>query len=180
METTKENDNVNTVLGLKETIQEWLESLEMPFEGWDKPRIDELEFESRDGFHANSWNRGGLDLFHVTDIRSLTGSGEHIGLSIENWVNEQHEESCKDALAKGLKEQTEEFYDFVDERTGGEYDCVAYRIRVMYEGNGVLKIYAGYDKDAPYFRWREKAEVEHEINFKSIKELKKKLAKLEI
>lgn len=173
----KTDDNINTVKGLKETVKSWLESITVPFESYDRP-IDELEFERRDGFIPHSWNRGGLDLIAISDISSLVGSGEHMGLSIEEWINDQYNEAGQDAIKEGLIAGTDEYYEFVDNNTQGDYSCIAYRIRVMYEGEGILKIYSGYDKDAPYFRWNGKAEFETEIKFKSIDDLNKKLKKV--
>ena len=60
----------------------------------------------------------------------------------------------------------------------GEYNEVAFRVRAMYEGNGVLKVFVGFDYDAPYFRWKNSAKKEYEIKFKTLKDLEKKLNKL--
>ena len=170
-------DTIDSIPDLKETIKDWLETIKEPFESYHKS-IEELEYLRRDGFIPHSWNKGGLDLISITDIRSLVGSGYHCGLSIQDWVDDQYNEACENAIKEGLEDGTEEFYDHVDECTSSEYDAIAYRIRVMYEGESVLKIYTGYDKDAPYFRFKGKVDLDLEVNFKSIPELKKKLAKL--
>ena len=170
-------DNIDSVPELKETVRDWLENITHPFESY-ATQIEELEYKRRDGFIPHSWNNGGLDLILISDIGGLVGSGEHFGLSIESWVDGHYNEACENAIKEGLVDGSDDYYEHVDANTRSEYDAVAYRIRVMYEGEGVLKVYAGYDKDAPYFRWNSKDEFETEINFKTISGLKRQLKAL--
>lgn len=178
--TSKESDNIETVDGLKEVIVDWLESLDDPFHGDGNQSIDDLEFRSRDGFLANHYNRGGVDLINITSISHLIGSGHHLGLSIEDWVSESEEANFKFVKESHpeMDTESEEFHNKVYEMGLDDYDTVAWRIRVMYEGSGVLCVYAGYDKDAPYFRWNSKSDVNFEIKFKTLSGLKRQLKAL--
>jgi hypothetical protein len=56
--------------------------------------------------------------------------------------------------------------------------CVAFRVRIMYEGENTVMVRAGWDNDAPCFRWTNKSEFEKEIKFKTKADLKAKLSKL--
>ena len=175
----KETDNIETVKGLNNVLKLWLDSLSAPFEVEDSS-IENFEFKSRDGFSANRHNHGGLDLIAITSISSLMGSGEHVGTEIEAWVqqswNDTYAEIEKDY--PNLDTDSETFYDLVYENCSDSYSTVAWRVRVMYEGNGVLCIHAGYDKDAPYFRWNGKPSFEKEVKFKSLSDLDSQLASL--
>lgn len=180
----KETDNVETVEGLAETIKDWLETLATPFDGYSTS-IEPFEFRSRDGFAAHSHNKGGFDLFTMTSISHLVGSGEHFGLKIESWVeeswnraNEAVAESDPELhAASNTDKGRDAFFDAVYEYCQDDYETVAWKVRVMYEGNGVLKVYAGFDKDAPYFR-EGLNDFEAEIKFRTISGLERKLKAL--
>jgi hypothetical protein len=175
----KELDNVETVQGLNETLKEWLESLSMPFEVQTQS-LENFEFRRRDGFIPHSHNRGGLDLIGITDISGLMGSGSHFGTAIESWVETSWDDTRNDLIKDNPKmdHESDEFFDLVYQSCSGDYDTVAWRVRVMYEGNGVLSIYAGYDKDAPYFRWNDGVSFETQLTFKTISGLKRQLKAL--
>lgn len=177
----KDHDNVETVKGLNAALKSWLETLSMPFDGYNKS-IENFEFRSRDGFAAHSHNRGGLDLFIQTNVSYLMGSGEHFGLEIESWTEKSWDNARAELLTrdeyKNMDTDSDEFFDAVYEYCNDEYEGIAWRVRVMYEGQGVLRIYAGYDKDAPYYRWSGAELFEAEVNFKNIPELKRKLRAL--
>lgn len=174
----KETDNIETVQGLNDAVQSWLDSLSMPFDA--VASIENFEFRSRDGFSAHSHNRGGQDLICITSIAYLMGSGEHLGLSIEDWTEKQWDETRKHVKQNQpeLDTDSDAFYDATYEACTGDYDCIAWRVRVMYEGQGVLRVYAGYDFDAPYFRWNKSPSFETEIRFKTISGLNRQLKAL--
>lgn len=173
----KQTDNIETVSELNDTLKEWLETIDMPFDDVSELSIENFEFRSRDGFSAHSHNKGGLDLITVTTIDRLVGSGEQSGLEIEKWVDTQYDETYKQVVEDNptLDSQSDEFYNELDASFCNDYDAVAYRIRAMYEGDGVLRIYSGYDKDAPYFRFKGAVSFEVEIKFKTISGLKRQL-----
>lgn len=179
----KESDNVET-MSLIPVIQEFLEEITPAFEGYNSDQISEFEFKSRSGFWAHDHNRGGLDLIVINDLRGLMGSGEYMGLKIEKQVNKDYETLWNDIkqdnpeLNEENEKDLEKLYELVDEAGSCEYQSIAWRVRVMYEGNGVLMVYAGYDFDAPYFRWGNAADFEHKIEFKTLKGLKTQLKKL--
>lgn len=179
----KSVDTIETVKGLSEAIREFLESLSLPFDGYSVD-IRKFEFKSRDGFSAHSHNRGGLDLFTETSIRYLISGGEHHGLKCEQFVQESYdadyEQVRKDnpSIDWNTDKGAEELLDKVDEYMDSEYGAVAWRVRCMYEGQGVLRVYCGYDTDAPYYRWNDKANFETEIKFKTISGLKRQLKAL--
>lgn len=175
----KDTDNIETVAGLNEVLKTWLESLALP---WDahSVSIENFEFKRRDGFIPHRHNCGGVDLFTCTDVASLIGSGEHFGLSIESWVDDQWNDA-NDEIAKQSPElhaksdnDNGEFFDACYEYCSGDYSSIGWKVRAMYEGNGVLKIYAGYDKDAPYFR-EGLNDFETEIRFKTLSGLERQL-----
>lgn len=178
----KETDNVETHEGLRETIREFLENLSHPFES-QTYSVDEFEFKRRDGFIPHRHNCGGLDLLAITDVAGLMGSGEHFGTKIESWTEKQWDDA-RDDLKKQADDageevdtDSEEFYDSVYEYCSGDYSAIGWKVRVMYEGNGVLKVYAGFDKDAPYFR-EGLNDFEAEIKFRTISGLARKLQAL--
>lgn len=181
----KETDNFETVEGLDAVLRDWLDSLTEPFEPQSKS-VDAFEFKRRDGFIPHRHNCGGLDMILITDVSSLIGSGYHFGLKIEQWVDDQwnqaNEEIAKDEpelhAASNTDKGRDAFFDRVYEYCSGDYSAIAWRVRCMYEGNGVLKIYAGYDKDAPYFRWSGEVDFETEVRFKTLSGLKRQLDRL--
>lgn len=179
----KETDNFETVEGMDEILRDWLEGLTEPFEPQSKS-IDAFEFKRRDGFIPHRHNCGGLDLLVISHVAGLMGSGSHFGLKIEQWV----EDSWDNARAE-LKRQAEErgetvdtdsdsFFDDVYQYCSNDYETIGWRVRCMYEGNGVLMVYVGYDKDAPYFRWNDVAEFKAKITFKTLSGLKRQLDRL--
>lgn len=172
----KELDNIETHEGLNEVIKTWLESLTMPFEAQSES-IENFEFRSRDGFSAHRHNCGGLDLIAITDIAGMMGSGSHFGTAIESWVESNWDNTRNDLIKDNpeMDHESDEFYDLVYQSCSGDYDTVAWRVRVMYEGLGVLKIYAMYDKDAPYFRFNSPVLFETEVRFKTLSGLERQL-----
>lgn len=174
----KRLDNIDTTIGLKEIIKDFIDSIELkvPFEGHNQ--TEELEFWSRSGFAAFNSNRGGFDLINISNISHIINSGEHIGKTIQDYVDKIYKNEIKDLLKEvpQLKENySDEFYNELDSRLQNEYNDIAWRVRIMYNGNKTLTIYAGYDKDAPYFRWREKADIELVIRYKTLNGLKRQL-----
>lgn len=182
----KEYDNVETIPQLKETLKEFLLNIEQPFEhcGPQNKLIEELEFRSRSGFFAFDHNRGGFDLLFITNIGSLIGSGEHMGLKIEKRVTADYNLHYNDIKENNpqLNEENgnnlDKLYELIDRVTYDDYSGIAWRVRIMYEGSGILKLYAGYDFDAPDFRWNNAADFETEIKFKTLTGLKSQLKKL--
>lgn len=180
----KETDNFET-LQLEETIKEWLESIAAPFEGYNES-IEAFEFKRRDGFIPHSHNRGGLDYFIQTTVAYLMASGDHFGTAIEQWTEDAWDDTHKHVSEwyKERKEKIDEksdlFHDAVYESCNGDYDGVAWRIRVMYEGQGKLTVFAGYDTDAPYYRFSGKfaSIFEQTIHFKTLKGLARQLKQM--
>lgn len=173
--TIKSIDNVETKK-LVPILEQFLEKIDLSFEG--STEITELEYISRDGFSAFDRNRGGMDLICITDNASLICSGYHCGTSIETEVNESFDNTCKK-----VKEDNPEFTEdrVFEEAYNIESDVCsgqAFRVRLMYEGENTLVIHAGWDKDAPYFRWSNASELEAVIKFKNKNDLKTKLNKI--
>jgi hypothetical protein len=168
----KDTDNVDTK-ELQPILREFLENLSGPFEA-DYDSINELEYQSRDGFIASSSNHGGLDLLKMASVPLLIGRGEHFGLAIEDKVNEFFE-----YLLKCIKEDNPELSDDeVHEKAyeeANEYDDIAWRVRLLYRGDNTLDIFVGYDFDAPYFRWYGPDILETTIMFNDNEDLRKQL-----
>jgi|ERR1019366_2033060 hypothetical protein len=175
MNTLKENDNVETKK-LILLLTEFLESLNIRFDGYNQ--IEPLEFRSRDGFSAFDRNRGGMDFISITDNASLIGSGYHSGTSIEKIINDSFETTLNEVKLEYPDLNEEEQYDKTYEIESNDYNGQAFRVRLMYEGNNTLVVHAGWDHDAPYFRWSNKSELEKVIKFKNKRDLKTKLNKL--
>jgi hypothetical protein len=179
--TNKEYDNVVTK-GYQDILLESLEDLDIPFDAYNTV-VEPLEFESRDGFWAHDRNRGGADFIAFTTTGFLHGSGEHTSTSIENRIEEEYESIWKDTLADNPEldpnneSHLNDLYEALDNTLNNDYCGQAFRIRLMYEGNGVLLVHSGWDNDAPYFRWSNKTDLEQEIKFKTKSELKQKLVK---
>lgn len=180
----KETDNFETQK-LDEVIREWLDGLSMPFEGWGLS-VEAFEFRRRDGFIPHSHNRGGLDLFIQTTVSSLMGSGEHFGTAIEQWTEDSWDAARKDLLEQAKERgetvdtDSDSFYDDTYSYCNDDYEGVAWRVRVMYEGNGRLTVYAGYDTDAPYYRFSGEYShlFEQSITFKTLSGLKRQLERM--
>lgn len=175
---TKDTDNFET-RGLEPVLRDWLEGIELPFDATGVG-IDTIEFRPRSGFIPHSHNHGGMDLFADTTVSYLIGSGEHFGLGIESWVQDVWTRAYKELGSEHpeLGEDSDELFDKVYEDCGDDYSGIAWRIRAMYEGDGVLTVYAGYDFDAPYYRWDNGADFEATIEFKDLDDLADKLQKL--
>lgn len=174
----KNLDNVETKK-LIPIIKAFLEKVDINFETIETIS-EEFEWKSRDGFSAHDHNRGGMDLIAITNNSYLKGSGTHIGTSIETYVEGSYNDSLvsiKEEFPE-LAEDSNEFYEKIDEMESDEYSGQAFRIRVMYEGNNIMRVYAGWDHDAPYYRWSNKPEFEKTIKFKNKRDLKTKLNKL--
>lgn len=132
-------------------------------------KIQELEFISRSGFSAHGHNRGGLDLIAFTDVGSCYGGGYDYSDATEQWQN------AFDQIKAENKELSEDdVFEKTLEYCSNEYMTMAYRVRVMYEGENQVCVHFGWDHDAPYFRWRNNAE-QIEITFTSKRDLAKKL-----
>lgn len=174
--TLKHLDNIDTKRGLKKAIKEFMESIVNPFEVCHES-IEEIEYISRDGFMAWDENRGGIDLMQFNNIPGLIGSGGHCGLIIEDKVQKLYEDSIQSMRADNplmSGDEVEEAYY----TEANEYEDIAYRVRAIYNGNKTLTVFAGFDFDAPYFRWDAKADFEKVISFKTINDLKKQLTPL--
>lgn len=176
--THKSKDNIDTHPEMKAILKDWIESLESPLYEAEN-RIDEIEWNSRDGFIAHSHNRGGFELFSMQSIAHLIGSG-YIPKSISDRVTEIESDEYKEIKEDHPEFNDEQLGDAVYESLSNEYSYVGYHVRIMYEGANVLCIHSGFDFDAPYFRWNGRAENQIEIKFKTIADLKKKLAKVKI
>ena len=172
---SKDTDNVETKK-LLPIFKTFLEGLDIRVDGHTS--IEEFEFRSRDGFSAFDHNRGGVDLIVITDNASLIGSGYHMGTSIEKHVEETFNETQDQVRNDNPDFTDEEVFDKTYEIESDEYAGQAFRVRLMYEGDGVLVVYAGWDHDAPYYRWSNSPELEIEIKFKNKTELKAKLKKI--
>lgn len=166
-------DNVITK-GILPILTKFVDELEIPFEGYGR-HVEELEFESRDGFIPYSHNRGGVDLFDMTDIGSLIGSGEHYHLNIRDMVDDRYNELYEEIAKEHTDTESDEFYNAVSDAAGNEYEGIAWRVRIMYNGDNKLTIFAGFDDEAPYFRWYRKCDFEKVIKFKNKTDLKQKL-----
>lgn len=178
--TDKETDNIET-LGADQVIRDFFDSLKMPFDG-DMTSIEGFEFKRRDGFIPHSHNRGGFDLFTQTTVSRLMGSGEHFGTAIEQWTEDSWDEGRKHVKESSpeLDPDSDEFYDATYSACSGDYDGIAWRVRVMYEGNGKLSVFAGYDTDAPYYRFSGKFSslFEQTITFKTLSGLERQLQRM--
>lgn len=172
----KSIDTVETE-GLLPIIEEFLESITLPFEA-NTTHIENFEYQSRDGFAASSHNRGGMDLLAITTAAHLIASGEHFGTQIELDVENYWSETFDEIQKENPELTDEQVFDETYTACNDDYSGEAWRVRVMYEGGNTLVVYAGYDKDAPYYRWHCKNKFEHKIVFKNKTDLKKQLTKL--
>lgn len=174
----REYDNVD-VKGLQPIIRAFLESIELPFEDINT-QFSDIEYNHRDGFIPYRHNRGGMDLISYTNIHQLIGSGDHMGLTIHKWVDDQYKDSWKSVQESypDLEPHSETFYEKLDALNYDYYSGLAYRVRVMYEGENTITVYSGYDTDAPYYRWSDPVEFEKTIKFKNKTDLKAKLKSL--
>lgn len=176
----KTEDNVETK-GIQELLIETLKNIEndLPID-FSYVNVETIEYQRRDGFIPHSWNRGGADLIAFTDMRSLHGSGKHYNTKIEDHVNKVYAQEEEDLTLEfpDIKNGSDEFYELLDERLTDEYNALAWRIRIMYEGNNTITVYSGWDTDAPYFRWKDRTDFEKSFQFTNKKDLQKKLIKI--
>lgn len=173
----KELDNIDTVKGLKKVLTDWIETVELPFDDFTA-KVDELEYISRDGFSAFEANRGGVGLFTLSTVSYIMGSGSHFGTRIESYVESSFEDTKEFVKSENPNLNSEQLWDKAYDALDSDYDSVGYHIRAMYRGDGVLEIFAGFDTDAPYFRWNDSAEFEATIKFKTLSGLKRQLKKI--
>jgi hypothetical protein len=175
----KEDDNIETVLGINDIIKEWLKSIELPFES-QNTSIKNFEFKNQLGFIPQKHNRGGLDLIAISDIAYITVSDKHIGLPINSWIDDWLNEIDKIIALyyPELHPKTNEFSDKVQKYCNDNHLFIVWRVRAMYAGNGVLRIYAGFDKDIRYLRWNSEADFKAKIHFKTLSGLKRQLSRL--
>ena len=164
MLTTKQHDNIDTVKGLKATLETWLEKISTP---WDNCVIEEFEYQSRDGFIAYDSNRGGFDLISVESVPFIFDSYRY----------------CVQDKIDKLMQDTINLYKEENPNTSDEdieldimnyadcYDDIAWRIRVFYRGFNTIEIFVGYDFDAPYFRGIEHDTFETTITFERLPDL---------
>jgi hypothetical protein len=61
-----------------------------------------------------------------------------------------------------------------------EQGDIAYRVRILYKGDKTVQIDAGFDYDAPYFRWSNKSDFEADFKYKNLADLKMKLKKIRV
>jgi hypothetical protein len=176
MTTLKENDNVETK-DLIPLLTKFMESIDIGFDS-HLTRIEPIEFWSRDGFHAFDRNRGGMNLIAFTDNASLIGCGYHIGTSIESYVEESFNNTQDSIRAENPDYTDDQVFDETYNSESDDYSGQAFRVRIIYEGNNTLVVCAGWDKDAPYYGWSNKSELEKVIKFKNKRDLKTKLNKL--
>lgn len=172
---SKQYDNIET-LGqkYKDLFEEFVNSIELPFTDAYHDKTEEFEWQSRSGFIAFDSTRGGYDCIAITRSSYLIGSGEINGLVCQEKV-EQYAQDQIDAMKEQYPEMTDEQIEDSLRDGESEYDDIAYRVRIKYKGNNEIQIDAGFDYDAPYFRWSNKSDYENDITFKNYSDLKKKL-----
>lgn len=169
----KSADTVDT-LKIKDILKDSLDCLSIRLESYDD-RIDDLEYISRSGFSAYASNRGGIDYISYSDILSISGSG--IGpKELLEYCYKQELQAITDLKVEhpdlSEDEIQDELYNYMQ-------DSIAFRVRMIYRGNGRLEIFTGFDLDGPYFRFGSLLmENEFVVNFKTKHELKTKLAKI--
>ncbi len=173
--TDKNNDNVDTK-GLIPLLTEFVNNVDNNFDGYKT--IDTIEYQRCDGFIPFDHNRGGIDLILITNNAFLIGSGYHFGTSIETKVEASYNKTEDEVRKENPTLSDEEIHDKVFEIEADDYSGQAFRVRIMYEGDNTLTVFAGWDDDAPYYRWSNKAEFEKTIEFKNKSDLKTKLNKL--
>ena len=174
---SKELDNIDTMQGLAPILKEFLEGINEPIEAWNESKIEPLEYISKSGFAAFDSNRGGFDLMLISDVASIYWAG-HQGLSIDSTIDKRYDEIVNEIREADPSLSEDEVWELADDSARGECEGIAYRVRVMYRGNNTLSVFAGYDFDAPYFRWNSKPDIDLDINFKTLKGLKAQLKKI--
>jgi hypothetical protein len=88
---------------LQGVLKDWLQGLDLDAGGvaYDKPRLEEIECRSRDGFIRASHNFGGFDLEYLTEVHTCHGSGCGPNLS----AIERHVDWAYQASKEFFKEQ---------------------------------------------------------------------------
>jgi hypothetical protein len=178
--TIKSQDNIMT---LDSKIVELLqETIEESYYLDGKLDVESVEWQSRDGFSAYDHNRGGFSRLSFGRIDHLVNSGTSMTSEVEKWVDKAYNQTYNEVLKNNpkLKEQTDEFYNELDSSFCGEYDCLGYKVQILYNGDNMIDIVCGYTYDAPYFRGFDVITLEKQVKFKNYSDLKKKLAKLKI
>lgn len=176
--TEKSEDNIETLSPeIVDVLKSFVESVELPFSDAYYDETEDIEWQSRDGFIAYNSTRGGFDRIAVVPTHYLTCRGEIQGLVCQERIETQDAETMAD-IKKEHPEMTDEQIEDTMRDEDSEYDDVAYRVRVLYKGDNSLQIDAGFDYDAPYFRWSNKSDFEADIKFKNVTDLKTKLAKI--
>lgn len=191
---------------IKAVIHDWLEGLELDRYGvaYDKPRLEEIECRSRDGFIAHSHNRGGFDLEYLSQVSSCVGSGCGPDLAAidksADWAYGAALEWFKETKAdeiQGLPDDKLNYHDLCELGRSdlaewlaeSEYEHmntpVWWGVRAMYEGqdeNGIhtLSIYASGNV-SEYYGFAGKGsetKAQHEIRFRTASGLRRQLERL--
>ena len=170
----REKDNVNTKK-LLSTMQTALETFPHVWSDSELIRIDPLEFERRDGFIPHSHNRGGLDYIEIISTSTLISTGMFQSDTAREFAAQSEKDAIEFAKRDAPNATEEEHGALVNDYLQSEYDCLAFRIRIMYEGDNTVAVHYGFDLDAPYFRWKGGTTNTIEINYKTKSELAKKL-----
>jgi len=172
----RETDNVDTK-GLLPTFRQFVESIDMPVDGF-VVEVKDMEWQRRDGFIPADHNRGGIDLIVVTDIASMIGSGTHTGTTIDEFCEKEYWGCYEYVKANNPELDEEEILDTTDGIMSDDYCHLAWRVRIMYNGNNQVSVYVGWDTDGPYFRWKRQHDSEYQIQFTDSQDLTKKLVQL--
>ncbi len=175
MNTLKHLDNIDTKRGLKKALVEFMEQIECKLDGHVLSQAEAFEWQSRSGFAAHNHNRGGFDFISIRDIYTIETHrlNKHESALVDNAIAYSYKLVKEDNPKMSQDEIVE-----VCHNEAGEYDDVAYRVRVMYTGNNTVEVFSGLDFDAPYFRWSNKSSFTKVIKFKTIKDLKTQLNKV--
>jgi hypothetical protein len=171
--TAQNIDNVETE-GLLPIFQEFVDELVDHIDG-NVGEPDIIEFRHRDGFIPSRYNKGGIDFISYNTVAGMIGSGAHMGTWIEQKIEELYNNDYDETKKENPNLTEEQLFDLVYERNDDDYSGVAYRVRVMYEGDNKVAIHYGFDFDAPYYRWGGNDIKTIEINFKNKSDLKRKL-----
>lgn len=176
--TEKSKDNLYILHPVyKKLFERFVGMVELPFSDAYSDETKEIEWQSRDGFSAYNSTRGGLDRIAIIPTHYLTGSGEIQGLVCQERIEKYDDET----LADIKKDNPEMTYEEIEDKMrdeASEYDDIAYRVRILYKGSNCVQIDAGFDYDAPYFRWSNKSDFECDFKFKNSTDLKNKLDKI--
>jgi hypothetical protein len=176
--THKSEDNIDTLPPVyKQLFRVFCQSIELPFSDAYSDETSEIEYQSRDGFIAYDSTRGGSDRIAIVPMHYLTGSGEVRGLACQSHV-EKCEQDDYNYIKENNPEMTDDEISEVIMNESSEQDDIAYRVRILYKGEKTIQIDAGFDYDAPYFRWSNKSDFEADFKYKNLADLKMKLKKI--